>query len=151
MIRFSFQNVLTNSTSIMVSSEMPKGRGEDSIIAQMSTKWETSNVFTKQHYIRYVFLESTVSCLGLFGLDIDIDSTLTIKLFRNSVIIKEINIDGNPVIYGYGEGPYGLFGYGGYDTYGREWARKSRVIWFEDVVADTIEINSNSKIGRAHV
>jgi hypothetical protein len=68
------------------------------------------------------------------------DAAINIKLRLGATVVKEFNFTGENIIYGYGEGPYGLFAYGGYSAPGRAWMQKFRVIWFEDVVSDNMII-----------
>ena len=156
MIRFSFTNVLKESTMVSASSANLAGQAENCISPTFGDYWLTAAPFSDTHYLTFNFPLSTVSCFGLFGVRTsNTDSTLLIQLKRSGNVVKEINTTTAQVVYGYGEGPYGLFAYGGYSAPGRDWMQFFRVFWFEDIDCDEVYIEiggtNEVQIGYVHL
>lgn len=143
MIRFSFNNILTTATaSSGISPEL-------ALVPVFSKVWKSANPFSNVHSITSTFTDTAVSCLGLFNLIAeDTDATLLIQLKLAGNTVKEISTTVTQVVYGYGEGPYGILPYGGYAAPGRDWMQKFRVFWFEDIICDElyIEIGNTSQV-----
>lgn len=148
MIRFSFHNVLGQATA-------SSGDPSNLTVSQPSKVWKNSNVYATSHTLVHAFTKQIVSCFGLFNLTIDPDSTILVQIKNGATVVKELNLGAAQIVYGYGEGPYGLFAYGGYSAPGRDWLNRFRVLWFEDVIADNMVItfqNTNSvSLGYVHL
>lgn len=139
MIRFSFSNVLKEAT-VTASSAKVGSLANNTVAASFSDRWESASPFVELHTLEYTFNPTTVSCIGLFALEVDPEAELTIRLYNGVNLVKEITLPAYQVVYGYGEGPYGLFGYGGYSAPGREWVQQFKVLWLEDIYCDKLSI-----------
>lgn len=147
-------NILERST-ITASSEGIAEPVSNLLIPQPTKYWRAVNPFSSSHTLNFNYSSSTVSCLALFSLELPSDATINIKLYNGITLVKEFNFTGEQVVYGYGEGPYGLFAYGGYAAPGREWMQKFRVFWFEDIISDnmlvTISNTTEVSLGYIHL
>lgn len=148
MIRFSLYNVLGEATA-------SSGDPSNLTVSQPSKVWVNSNTYSQTHTLDYSFDRQTVSCFGLFNLTIDHNGTVLVQIKDGANVVKEINLTAGQIVYGYGEGPYGLFAYGGYSAPGRDWLNRFRVLWFEDVIADNVTITfqstNNVTLGYVHL
>lgn len=153
MIKFSLKNVLNRAT-VDASTEAENFEAANMIISQPTKSWKSANPFA-DHTIDFTYDREIVSSFALFNLECTTEAMINVKIFDGLDLVKEINLTGEQVVYGYGEGPYGLFAYGGYSAPGREWMRKFRVIWFEDVYSDnmliTITQSPDISIGYVHL
>lgn len=134
MIRFSFHNILGSAVS-------SSGDTANLSISQPSKLWYSTDTYSNTHTLDFSFERGIVSCLGLFNLTLLSTANVIITLKDGLETVKEFNLTAGQIIYGYGEGPYGLFAYGGYSAPGRDWLNRFRVLWFEDIYADSMHIS----------
>ena len=145
MIKLSLKNVLLNS-NISASSHKKLYPVSNLLLSSPSKLWKTANPYSSTHSISLSYISSTISCFGLFNMVTNADALITVNIKLGSTIVKTLVFYGESIVYGYGEGPYGLFAYGGYDAPGRAWLQRFRVLWFEDIITDNMEIIiTNSK------
>lgn len=140
MIKLSLKNTLQDSLFIDSSSEKYDNPIENIIISDTGKVWKSADPFSNQHTISMIFYYKYVSCFAIFDLITNTGANINVKLMQSGDVVKEFNLTGEAIVYGYGEGPYGIFAYGGYDAPGREWMKKFRVIWFDEVYCNHIEI-----------
>ena len=139
MIKLSFKNLL--SSSIVIASGSKQLYPVSNLLLSSPSKlWKTANPYSSSHSLTMSYVSNTVSCFGLFNMVTNVDALITVNIKLGSVIVKTLTFTGEDIVYGYGEGPYGLFAYGGYAAPGRSWLQKFRVIWFEDVISDNLEV-----------
>lgn len=154
MIKLSFRNILLEG-NFSSSSEQALYPATNLLLTKPSKSWKTANPYTSIHALNISYNATTVSCFGLFNMVTNVDASINVKIKLGATIVKEFNLTGEDIIYGYGEGPYGLFAYGGYAAPGRAWLQKFRVQWFEDVISDNIVITvSNApefELGYVHL
>lgn len=148
MIRFSFDNIL--GTAIASS-----GIADNLSISQPSKLWRSTNTYETTHTLDFSFDRGLVSCLGLFNLTLVPTANIIIEIKDGATVVKAFTLTAEQIVYGYGEGPYGLFAYGGYAAPGRDWLNRFRVLWFEDVYADSMHISfegsPNVSLGYVHL
>lgn len=137
MIKLSFRNILLEG-SLTSSSEKPLNPSSNLLLSNPSKSWKTADPYTTNHTLAISYDTETVSSFGLFNMVTNADAAINVKIRLGSIIVKELNFTGEDIVYGYGEGPYGLFAYGGYAAPGRAWLQKFRVVWFQDVISDNI-------------
>lgn len=139
MIRVSFKNLITKE---IWASSAAKGYPEVNLLdARVSSLWKSGDMFDSTHSVYGNFeVPANISCFGIFSLDCDVAANITVNLYLGTTLVKSMSFTGEEVIYGYGEGPYGFFAYGGYAAPGREWISSSRTLWFEDVLSDNWEV-----------
>lgn len=137
MIKLSFNNVLLGGSFTASSNQ---NLVDNLQMTSPSKSWHTSNPYTGVHTLAVTYPSSTVSCFGVFNMVTNVDAMINVKIKLGNTVVKELNFLGENIVYGYGEGPYGIFAYGGYAAPGRAWMQKFRVIWFEDVVSDNVLI-----------
>ena len=139
MIRVSFKNLITKE--IWASSEAKGYPVVNLLDARASSKWKSGDIFDSIHTVYGNFEEPVnISCFGIFNLVCEVNAEITVNLYLGATLVKTFTIPGEDIIYGYGEGPYGFFAYGGYAAPGREWLKLSRTKWFEDVLCDNWEV-----------
>lgn len=143
MIKLSFSNILATSI-VSASSSKILYPVSNLLLSTPSKLWKVANPYTSNHVLTFSYASNTVSCFGVFNMVTNTDAEITVNIKLGSNIVKILTFTGEDIIYGYGEGPYGLFSYGGYAAPGRSWLQKFRVIWFEDVISDNIEVLINN-------
>lgn len=138
MIRVSFRNLVSNITASSQDKDYP---AENLLDARPSSKWASGAAFLTTHTLSGTFSGITkITCLALLNLECNVYATITIRLKRGAITVKTFTLSGEEILYGYGEGPYGLFAYGGYAAPGREWMARFRTRWFEDVYCDSWQV-----------
>lgn len=142
MIRVSFRNKLASITASSQAKDYPVSNIQDD---RPSSIWKSAGLFSTSHTLTGIFGETptVVSCMALLNLVCNTYALITINLKLGATIVKSLSLTGEEILYGYGEGPYGLFAYGGYAAPGREWLAKFRVRWFEEVLCDNWEVIIN--------
>jgi len=78
---------------------------------------------------------STAFCLYAHNLSNDGSATVRVTLSNDSGhsdIVYDTTVEATDPLYGWGEGPYGMEGYGGYTSEG--WTQRFTVIWFDATV-----------------
>lgn len=141
MIRVSFRNMVTNVTATSSDIDYPS---DNLLDARPSSIWKSGNPFATSHTLSGTFSSAMyISCLALLNLVCNPYATITINLKLSGVTKKSFSLTGEEILYGYGEGPYGMFAYGGYAAPGREWLARFRTKWFESILCDSWQVIIN--------
>ena len=139
MIKLSFDNVVLGST-VAASSSKVAYPVSNLLFPTPSKAWQTADPYTASHSLTVNYSTTTVSCFAVFNMVTNTEAKIVVNIKLGATIVKTLNLTGEALVYGYGEGPYGIFAYGGYDAPGRAWLQRFRVVWFEDVISDNMEI-----------
>lgn len=141
MIRVSFRNLVGNVTASSSNKDYP---ADNLLDTRPSSIWQSGNPFATSHTLSGTFTSPLfISCLALLNLVCNPYATITINLKLGATIKKTFTLSGEEILYGYGEGPYGMFAYGGYAAPGREWMSRFRTKWFESILCDSWQIIIN--------